>query len=106
MNSPLEKTIVAAIMRGLKARGVRWMVKTHGGPYQTAGLPDIIAVAPGSGRLLGIEVKRPGGRPTELQKATLARINAAGGVAGVAFGIEDALVLLKQATGGEGDDAN
>jgi len=102
MNSPLEKTIVAAIMRGLKARGVRWMVKTHGGPYQTAGLPDIIAVAPGSGRLLGIEVKRP----TELQKATLARINAAGGVAGVAFGIEDALVLLKKATGGEGDDAN
>jgi hypothetical protein len=106
MNSPLEKTVVAAIMRALKARGVRWLIKTHGDPYQAAGLPDIIAIAPGTGRFLGIEVKRPGGRLTDLQKATLARINAAGGVAGVAFGVEDALALLEQASRGRDTNAD
>ena len=106
MNSPLEKTIVAAIMRALKARGVRWMLKTHGGPYQASGLPDIIAIAPGTGRFLGIEVKRPGGRVTDLQKATLARINEAGGVAGVAYCTEDALALLMRASGEEDPDAD
>lgn len=106
MNPPLEKTIVSAIMRVLKARGVRWLIKTHGGPYQAAGLPDIIAIAPGTGRLLGIEVKRPGGRLTDLQRATLARINEAGGVAGVAFGVDDALALLERACRGRDTNAD
>jgi hypothetical protein len=96
-NAPLEKTIVAAIMRALKERGV-WAVKTHGGQYQVSGLPDIIAIAPGTGRFLGIEVKRPGvGRLTDLQKITLSRINEHGGIAGVAYSVEDALQLLDQA---------
>ena len=100
MKQPLEKVVVAGIMRAFKLRGV-WAVKTHGGPYQASGLPDILAVAPETGRFLGIEVKRPGvGRLTELQKATLSRINAAGGVAGVAYSVEDALELLDQATSG------
>ena len=97
MSPPLEKAIVASIFRALKARGV-WAVKTHGGPYQISGLPDIIAIAPTTGRFLGIEVKRPGiGRITELQKVTLSRIETAGGVAGVAYSVEDALALLEKA---------
>lgn len=100
MKPPLEKTIVAAILRALKAHGV-WAVKTHGGPYQVSGLPDIIAIAPGTGRFIGIEVKRPGiGRVTELQKMTLCRIEASGGVAGVAYSVEDALALLEKANKG------
>ena len=92
---PLEKTIVARIVTALKAAGAGWVIKTHGGAFQCAGLPDILCVAPKSGRLVGIEVKRPKiGRLTDLQKAQLAKINLAGGVAGVAYGAEDALALL------------
>ena len=106
--TPLEKTIVAAIMRALKAQGVRWMVKTHGGLYQSAGLPDIIAIAPRTGRLLGVEVKRPGRKATALQGATLGRIGKAGGVAGVAYSVEEALALLSEANveRGVGDDGD
>ena len=106
--TPLEKTIVGAIMRALKAHGVRWMVKTHGGPYQTAGLPDIIAIAPRTGRLLGVEVKRPGRKATALQSATLGRITKAGGIAGVACSVDEALGLLAKANAERGakDDAD
>jgi Holliday junction resolvase len=44
-----------------------------------AGTPDIIACSP-EGRFYGIEVKRPGNKPTQLQKETLQRITATGGV--------------------------
>ncbi len=94
-NMPLEKTIVAQIMRALKVHGVGWCIKTHGGAFQGAGLPDILAIAPATGRLVGIEVKRPVvGKLTELQKAQLAKIEAAGGVAGVATTVDEALTLL------------
>jgi len=101
MSLPLEKTIVAVIMRALKDAGVRWMVKTHGGPYQSTGIPDIVAIAPKTGRFLGIEVKRPKvGKLTDLQRSQIERINAAGGVAGVAYSVEDALELFNEANGG------
>ena len=97
---PLEKTIVAAIVKALKAAGVTWLIKTHGGPFQGSGLPDILAIAPATGRLVGIEVKRPRvGRLTALQAAQIERINQAGGVAGVAYGTADALNLFGLANG-------
>lgn len=53
-----------------------------------AGTPDIIACWPG-GLLLGIECKLPGKKPTELQTATLEQIRSIGGLAVVAYSIED-----------------
>jgi len=47
--------------------------------YGTAGIPDIICCY--KGRFLGMEVKQPSGRLTELQKRTIEKINAAGGIA-------------------------
>lgn len=47
--------------------------------YGTAGIPDIICCY--KGRFLGLEVKQPSGRLTELQKRTIEKINAAGGIA-------------------------
>lgn len=100
MNIPLEKTIVTAIVKALKAHGVKWCLKTHGGQYQSAGIPDILTIAPDTGRLIGIEVKRPKiGRLTELQAAQLRRIEEAGGVAGVATDVDSALELLQRANG-------
>ena len=47
--------------------------------YGTAGIPDIICCY--KGRFLGLEVKQPSGRLTELQKQTIDKINTAGGIA-------------------------
>lgn len=96
---PLERVIVARIVKALKKYGVQWVWKTHGGPYQTSGVPDILCIAPKSGRFIGIEVKRPNGygKPTELQLAQIDKINAAGGVAGIATCEEEALALVRKA---------
>lgn len=53
-----------------------WLFKTHGSPYQTAGLPDILGVL--NGRAFGIEVKQPGKVPTALQDRTMIDMEVAG----------------------------
>lgn len=75
----LEKDIVAAILRYLKARPRCFAWKTHGGMYGTAGIPDIVACI--DGRFYGFEVKQPSGKLTRLQEITLKKIMDAGGVA-------------------------
>lgn len=95
---PLEKTVVNKIRDALKAAGVKWIMKTHGSPYQQSGVPDLLCIAPKTGRLVGIEVKRPHGtwKVTELQKHQIELIREAGGVAGVATCVEEALALLEE----------
>jgi VRR-NUC domain-containing protein len=54
-----------------------WAMKVHGGPYQRAGVPDVIGCA--AGRFFAIELKRPGERPSPLQASVLrqlAEVNA------------------------------
>lgn len=51
--------------------------KAAAGPYGRGGIPDICMVY--KGHFFGFEVKRPGGKPTELQKRTIKAINDAGG---------------------------
>lgn len=95
---PLEKAIVSQIVRALSSAGVTWVMKTHGSAYQRSGIPDLLAIAPKTGRLVGIEVKRPRlGKATELQLRQIDRINAAGGVAGIATCAEEALALVRRA---------
>lgn len=96
---PLEKVVVNKIRDALKSVGVKWILKTHGSPYQQSGIPDLLCISPGTGRLVGIEVKRPHGtwKVTELQKHQIELIREAGGVAGVATTVEDAMALLNEA---------
>ena len=65
-----------------------WLFKVHGGPFQPAGLPDLIGCLPG-GRFFGFEVKEPKGEATDLQLETLADIRAAGGIAAVVVTTKD-----------------
>ena len=86
---PLERTITDEIMQWLKKSGY-WCAKIHGAGYQTAGLPDLLALDR-LGRMVGLEVKRPAvGRLTELQRRTLQQINEGGGYAVVVRSLEDA----------------
>ena len=75
----LEKDIVAAILRYLKALPSCFAWKTHGGMYGTAGIPDVIACI--EGRFVALEVKTPEGTLSKLQEVTLDRIRAAKGCA-------------------------
>jgi hypothetical protein len=103
---PLEATIVSAIIKALKAQGI-FVVKTHGGAFQMAGLPDLILIAPVTGRFVGIEVKRPVlGVVTELQKAILRKINQAGGYGCVAYSVVESLEFVKKADAGEQAPSN
>ena len=96
---PLEKTITNEILAWMKKEGY-WAVKIHGAAYQTAGLPDIVAMDR-RGRMVGLEVKRPQiGRVTELQKRTLESINMGGGYAVVVRTLRDAQDAMKASEAG------
>lgn len=95
----MERKITDGIMRWLKGAGY-WAVKIHGAAYQTAGLPDIVAMDR-KGRLVGLEVKRPKlGRVTELQRRTLENINIGGGYAVVVRSAADAAKAMIESEAG------
>jgi len=100
-----ETALVGLIVKAIhKKHPEVWGFKTHGGPYQAAGLPDLIFCV--NGLFVGIEVKfqRPGEsakhaheRATELQRMQIAKINRAGGLAAVATSVEEALDIIDRA---------
>lgn len=88
-----ESVLTTRILRALKGLGGFWF-KVHGGPYQQAGIPDILGVLDGT--LYALEVKLPG-RPhplTDLQRATLDEMHRSGAVAAVVESREEALHLV------------
>lgn len=60
----------------------------------TVGASDIIGIAP-DGRFLAVEVKTDTGRPTKEQLNFIAAVNRAGGIAGIARSVEDAINLIR-----------
>ena len=90
-----ETDIVKAILRYLKTVDQCFCWKEHGGMYGTAGIPDIICCY--QGRFYGFEVKTEKGRPTELQKAMIRKINRAGGTAAVVRSVDDVRCILETA---------
>jgi hypothetical protein len=70
----LQQNIVKAIKRKWGAGA--WVMKIHGGPYQKAGVPDLLVII--AGRAYWIEVKRPGEVPTAIQKNVMQELMAAG----------------------------
>ena len=82
-----EKRIENAIQRYLDSLGA-YHIKNHGSIYSRAGTPDITACI--GGKFVAIEVKQPGGRVSALQAAHIELIKKAGGVAFVAYSLEEA----------------
>ena len=74
--------------------GSLW-IKVHGGPYQQAGIPDLLGCVEGT--FIGLEVKLPGKEhtTTKLQKHMLNMISRAGGIAAVVSDPEDAANLVR-----------
>lgn len=59
------------------------------------GSSDIVGIAP-NGRFLAIEVKTSTGRATKEQLRFIEAVNNAGGIAGIARSVEDALNLIRR----------
>ena len=79
----------------MNAPMVGWYTKIWGGGFQKSGIPDIICCV--NGVMLAVEVKASNGRPSELQKLNISRINKSGGVAVFLYpeGFEQFKELLK-----------
>jgi hypothetical protein len=89
-----EAEITAAIRAYLGIRGV-WHWKVWQGPMsQPKGVSDILGAY--RGRLLAIEVKRPGKNPTPDQQRFLDRVKIEGGVSFVACSVADVMENLKE----------
>ena len=73
-----------------------WNAKTgHFIPSQCRGCPDILGVMPG-GRIIAIEVKIKGNKPTFLQLGFIEMINSKGGLAFVAYSLDDVETRIKE----------
>jgi hypothetical protein len=97
--------VVTAIWKAVRRRYPgTWLMKVHGGPYQQAGVPDLLLCV--EGLFIGLEVKhqKPGEsetaarlRTTPLQRARIREINAAGGWACTVLGPDEALRAIERA---------
>lgn len=61
------------------------------------GSSDIIGITP-NGRFLAVEVKTKTGKPTDQQQRFIAAVIKAGGIAGIARSVADALELIGSQT--------
>lgn len=86
----LQQNIVRAIRKKYGSRC--WVLKVHGGPYQKTGVPDLLVII--DGVALWFEVKMPGEDPTEIQKAVMQEIRAAGCVVAVVESVSEAMATL------------
>ena len=94
----LERDVVAAIKKYLMSLGSDvFFWKEHGGPYGASGIPDIICCY--KGRFLGLEVKLPNGKLTELQKRAIEKINRAGGIACRVESVEEVKAVIDRIEG-------
>lgn len=91
-NIPREKSIERAILKFLNGLPRCYARSIHGSLFMT-GFPDIMGCL--DGRMLALEVKRPGGKPTPLQAAELDKWKLAGAVSGVVESVEDTRKLLE-----------
>jgi hypothetical protein len=97
-----EAGLLQAVVRAVhKQHPTAWQFKVVGSPYQMAGVPDLLLCV--DGLLVGLELKfqRPSesldhalARTTPQQRVQIARINAAGGIAGTVTTVKDALDLI------------
>lgn len=89
-----EKTIVDSIKQYLSSVPNLFYWKEHGGQYGTAGIPDLIVCY--KGKFIAFECKRPGGKPTLLQKITLNKIEKAKGIAKIVTSVEQVKEVIEK----------
>jgi len=105
--APREREIQKAILDLLRVHGIpAWRINSRvltlpgsAGLYRMGGvkgMADIIAMVPGSGRFLALEVKRPGQKLTLDQAIFLDRIARNGGIGARVTSCNEVLALLER----------
>ena len=107
---PLEADILRQCLDYLRLRGIPAWRQNQGGIRATyrgrrrfvrfagiEGISDILGLLPPSGRLLAVECKRPGGKPSPQQLAFLEQVRAAGGLAVVVHSLHELEAALREA---------
>ena len=89
-----EQEIVNDIKKYLQTIPKLFYWKEHGGQFGTAGIPDIIVCY--KGKFIAFECKRPGGKPTVLQKITINKIAKAGGIVQVVTSVEQVKEVIER----------
>jgi Holliday junction resolvase len=89
MVTPREAALLRQILAALRQIPGSWWLKTHGSAFGRAGIPDILGCV--HGRLVAIEVKRQGQKPTRLQEYEIARLSRAGALVAVVHSVAEAL---------------
>lgn len=74
-----EKNFENKVKNFLKERGAWFLKYWGGGAYTKSGVPDLLVCL--NGHFLGIEIKAPNGKASDLQLYTLKKIDEAGGFA-------------------------
>lgn len=87
-----ERDIARRIMEWLREQGA-YVVKIHGDPMQESGIPDLLICY--LGHFVGMELKVPGKKPTDIQEYHLERIAAAGGVGCSVTTLDEAKKIIR-----------
>lgn len=95
-----ESDIQTKILRWAEKLEKVWIVKYPGGTYGRKGVPDLILSV--KGRFLAIEVKKPGGKPTELQIREQTKIRMTGSRSEIVETFEEAKKIILEVLNGEG----
>lgn len=77
-----EKQFEKKVKAFLETKGC-WLLKTWSNGTQRKGVPDLLVCC--NGYFLGVELKAPNGRPSELQLWNVQKIRDAGGIALVLY---------------------
>ncbi len=72
-----EARLQRRIREALEKQVGGWWFKVHGGPFQQAGIPDLVGCV--DGYFFAFEVKTDKGKPSPIQLHTIARIRTRGG---------------------------
>lgn len=94
LDRPSESSITRNILRYLKSLPHSFTWKQHGGTFGTAGMPDIGFIR--QGRITFFEVKRPGNKPTDIQKAMMEKLRAAGAKCFVVHSAKEVKGIIRQ----------
>ena len=88
-----ESDLQRRVLQWLNSVGA-YAINIHGHEMQESGIPDILFCMKG---LFGaIELKMPGNKPSKLQEYHMERIDKAGGVAFVAYSLEQVQAVMVQ----------
>jgi hypothetical protein len=105
-----EGEIVAAIIEAVNDTLLANVWRTQSGKVKVrgawmqlapAGTPDILGYMINGGRMVGLEVKQPKKKATDIQIEWRNNLLKSGGIAAVVFSVEDAINVIVNATAKE-----